>query len=241
MATYRVLIADHSEEFAADLADSLNDICHVTTCTNGDDALALLRKERFHLLILDIALPQLDGITLLEIARNEEVFCQTLALTVHKSSYILSRLSVLGVSYLMCKPCRISAVKKRALDLLQESNAQYSNHQDHRKAVTELLIQLGMSPQRRGYDCTREAVLCLLEDRRLSMTKELYPNVAERCSGNAKQVEKAIRDAVEKAWQHRDETVWPSYFRPCADGTISKPSNAIFLGRVAEAVYLADP
>jgi two-component system response regulator (stage 0 sporulation protein A) len=231
----RILIADYTDEFSSALHDVLKDHCQVTACSNGAEALELLRHQDFRLLIADPMLPELDGITLMECALREGVLPKVLVVTVHRSPYIISRLNRLGVSYIMSKPCRIQAVAERALDLMEDPE---EIRKDARDTVTRLLISLGMSSKQRGYACIREAVLYLLEDRQQSMTKELYPAVADRCSGNANQVEKAIRDTIYKAWKLQDREIWPLYFRPCADGTIPKPSNAEFLTRLAEAVLL---
>lgn len=237
MNTGKLLIADASEEFTAVLTEALKNRCQVLVCSDGEDALRLLRSERPQVLITDTMLPGLDGITMLQTAFRENILPHVLAITTHRSAYILNALQQLGVSYVMCKPCKTSAVAERAMDLMTRSGSA-ALQGDLRSTVTQTLLALRMSPKQRGYDCTREALLCLLNDRRLSMTKELYPAVAERCSGNAKQVEKAIRDAITQAWKTRDPEVWPRYFRPCADGTIPKPTNAEFLARVVEGISL---
>jgi len=237
MNTGKLLIADASEEFTVELTEALKNHCHVLVCSDGENALRLLRSERPQVLITDTMLPGLDGITMLQTALREKILPQVLAITTHRSTYILNALQQLGVSYVMCKPCKTSAVAERAIDLMEQAGSS-AFQGDLRCTVTQTLLALRMSPKQRGYDCTREALLCLVNDRRLSMTKELYPAVAERCSGNAKQVEKAIRDAITQAWKTQDREVWLRYFKPCADGTIPKPSNAAFLTRMAEEICL---
>lgn len=236
MKTRKLLIADSSEEFAEALECALVNTCQVIRCESGLKALELLRTEKPQVLVVDTMLPELDGITLLQSAAREGLLLQVLAVTRYTSPYIINTLQRMGISYLMSKPCRVSAVAARVTDLLELAAAPAEVCQDSRRAVTEILISLGISTKHRGYECTREAVLCLLERRCLSMTKELYPAVAEICDGSAKQVEKAIRDAIASAWKVQDAQIWHRYFRPCADGTVPKPSNAVFLTRIAESL-----
>ena len=233
MKTQKLLIADTSEEFAQALEIAMRDTCQVIRCASGLTALELLRTERPQVLVVDTMLPELDGITLLQTAARENLLPQVLTVSRYTSDYIEGALQRMGISYFMFKPCRISAVAERVMDLLELSEAPAP---DLQSAATELLLTLGVSTKHRGYDCTREAVLCLVRDRTMPMTKELYPQVAERCHGNPKQVEKSIRDAIVSAWKRKDPTVWHQYFRPCADGTVPKPSNMAFLTRIAESL-----
>lgn len=238
MEMRKILIADNSEDFATVLADALRGHCFVRTCTSGTQALEQLRKFRPDVLVMDVMLPELDGISLLQIAQDEELMTNVLALTRSAAPYITEALDRLGVGYIMLKPCKTEAVVQRVLDLSQQIRPHAVCLPDLRNSVTNLLLSLRVPTKLRGYICTREAVLYLMRDPGMSITKELYPAVAQVCDGNPEQVERAIRGAINAAWRNQDDTVWPQYFQPCADGTIPRPSNAAFLTRLTTKLIL---
>lgn len=238
MEMRKVLIADNSEDFAAELADALRDSCFVRVCTTGTQALEQLRSYQPDVLVMDVMLPELDGISLLQSAREAGVMTNTLALTRSAAPYITESLDRLGVGYIMMKPCRTEAIRSRILDLASQTQPRLVSQPDMRNTVSNLLISLRVPTKLRGYGCTREAVLYLLRDPEMSFTKELYPAVAQTCDGNAVQVERAIRGAIHAAWQNRDDQIWPRYFQPCADGTIPRPTNAAFLTRLVDQLTL---
>lgn len=238
MEMRKVLIADNSEDFAASLGDMLRGTCFVRMCTTGTQALEQLRSYRPDVLVMDVMLPELDGISLLQAAQEEDLMTNVLALTRSSAPYITEALDRLGVGYIMMKPCRTEAVRQRIMDLASQVKPRLVCQPDMRNTVSNLLISLRVPTKLRGYGCTREAVLYLMRDPEMSITKELYPAVAQICDGNAVQVERAIRGAIKAAWINQDSTVWPQYFQPCADGTIPRPTNAAFLTRLADKLTL---
>lgn len=238
MEMRKILIADNSEDFAAMLADALRGTCFVRICSTGTQALEQLRSYQPDVMVMDVMLPELDGISLLQAARDEGIMTNVLALTRSTAPYIPEALDRLGVAYIMMKPCKTEAVRERIVDLANQGRSRLVCQPDMRNTVSNLLISLRVPTKLRGYGCAREAVLCLMRDPEMSITKEVYPTVAQICDGSAVQVERAIRGAIQAAWINQDDTVWPQYFQPCADGTIPRPTNAAFLTRLADQLSL---
>ena len=238
MEMRRILIADHSEDFASELADLLRDVCLVRTVHTGPQALEQLRSFRPDVMVMDVMLPELDGISLLQTAQQEDIMTNVLALTRSAAAYITEALDRLAVCYIMMKPCGTDAVKDRVLDLACNIKPSLQCRLDVRNTVSNLLADLRVPTHLKGYICTREAVLYLMQDPEMAITKEVYPAVAQLFRGNPKQVERAIRGAINAAWINRDDEVWPKYFKPCADGTIPRPTNGVFLSRLADKLVL---
>lgn len=238
MEMRKILIADESEEFAAALCEELRGICCVRACREGHQALDMLRSFEPDLLVLDLMLPGLDGISLLQMAARDGLSVNVLATTSFVSPYVTDAVQRLGVSYLMLKPCALDAVLARIDDLVACAPMPVVSAPDTRNTVSNILITLRIPTKLRGYACAREAVLCLMRDPGMSITKELYPMVASRCDGTPVQVERAIRGAIQAAWSSRDETVWRRYFQPGPDGTVQRPSNAGFLSRIADLLLM---
>ena len=241
MAQRTLLIADKSEEFRYALAAVLREEFQIRHCGTGPEALEALRSFRPDVLVLELTLPGLDGISLLHAAAEEGLCPAVLATVPFSSPYISEAAELLGISYLMTKPCHILATAQRIRELQLPIHSPNSTAADPRKAVSQMLLSLGFSTKLRGYTYARESILLLWKNPDQSMTKELYPAIAHLCGTNSKQVEHCIRTAIEKAWLRRDNRIWQHYFLPSPDGTISKPSNAVFLSRLANSLNLQQP
>jgi len=238
MDTRKLLIADGSEEFRSALAQILQRSYHVRVCAEGPETLAALRSFRPDLLILDLMLPRLDGISLLHAALAENICPVVLATCRFMTEYISDSMEKLGISYVMIKPCDLQAMSDRIQDLTQRIHPVSVSRPDPRVTVTNTLTALGLPANLRGYSYLREAVLLMARDPSQTITKELYPAVGAIFECSPGQVERCIRSAILRGWQLRDERVWQQYFPPNAAGTISRPSNAQFICRLADKLLL---
>lgn len=235
----KLLIADGTEEFRLALADMLRGAYLIKTCRDGKEALNLLRSFRPDVMVLDLMMAELDGISLLQEASQLDIRPVVLATTKFSNDYILESAGRLGVAYVMLKPCDTGAVVARLSDLTERLEPPAVTQPDIRTSVTNLLLSLGVPTKLRGYACLREALLVAMRDPGQSVTKELYPAVAEICGGNAFQVERSIRSAIHTAWDRRDERVWRLYFQPGPDGSVPRPTNAAFISRLADRLLLS--
>lgn len=238
MGARKLLIADGNEEFRNELAELLHGAYHVRLCDEGKEALSLLHSFHPDILVLDLMLPGLDGISLLHAAAQDQI-CPIVLATVHFiTDYISESVDRLGISYVMVKPCDIRATADRIQDLTQRIHQPQITHPNPRTQVSNLLIALGILTKLRGYAYLREAILMIAQDPDQPITKVLYPAVGKICGSTKGQVERSIRSAIEKAWLNRDDRVWQMYFPPGSDGIIPKPSNAVFISRIAESLSL---
>ena len=237
MQMQSLLIADGSEAFTNKLTELLRGSYHIRVCHDGQTTLAQLRERTPDLMILDLLLPELDGISLLHAAAAEGIAPHVLGLTRFSSDYVMESAERLGVSYLMMKPCEPEFVCSRLKDLSRYTRPDPLVQPDVRAMVSNVLLDLRIPTKLRGYVCAREAVLYLMRSPGMSVTKELYPAVAALCDGTPAQVERAIRGAIQAGWSVGSE-YWDRYFIRHADGTIRKPSNAEFLSRIADALSL---
>lgn len=232
----KVLIADGSEEFLHALTEALRGIYHVKSCRSGNDALELIMNFNPDILILDLMLPGMDGLSLLQYIETLGKQMHILATTRFLSNYVVEAVARLGVGYLMMKPCDVQAVVSRIADIAGSQEVPLVTEPAPRTAVSNMLLALNIATKRRGYNCLREAVLLMAEKPGQSITKELYPAVGALCGASRDQVERVIRTAIDAAWQQRDETIWRLYFPPKADGAIHRPSNATFICRLADCL-----
>lgn len=233
MKKAKLLIADASAEFRQDVEQALWGTYQVHQASDGQQALQLLQSIRPDVLVLDMMLPGLDGISLLQKAVQQELRPTVLATTHMLNSYILQMLERFGVGYVMLKPCDAEAVAERVEDLTQSLQAPVLLSPDKRTQVSNLLRQLGVPVKLKGYGYLREAVELYADDPEQSITKELYCKVAQRCNATTVQVERSVRTAIETAWLHRDRPVWRRYF---TGGDIARPTNGEFVAQLADCL-----
>lgn len=240
METRKLLIADGGEEFCQALKETLQGTYQVRTCRDGKEALSLLRSYKPDILVLDLMLPELDGISLLQNAMQDQACPVVLATSRFINDYVLEAAGKLGVSYLIRKPCDIRATAARILDLSQSFCCSPIFQPDPRSHVSDLLMRLGVPPKRAGYRYLREAIPIMARNPHLSITKELYPAVAALCQSDGNNVEHSIRSAIHTAWERRDDRLWRLYFPPDPSGHIPRPTNAGFILRLADSLDLRE-
>lgn len=235
----KLLIADGMEEFRLALADALRGAYTVRTCQEGLETLHTLQSFKPDVVVLDMMMPGMDGITLLQEMTQMGLRPVVLATTRFANDYVLERAAQMGVGFVMVKPCDIKATVSHITDLTQRVTPPVMLLPEPSAAVSNLLLTLGVPTKLRGYACLREALLAAMRNPGQSVTKELYPAVATACDGTAGQVERAIRGAINAAWENRDEQIWRLYFLPGPDGKIPRPTNMEFISRLAERLILS--
>lgn len=238
MDMLKLLIADGTEEFRLALADTLRGAYYIRTAREGKETLEMLHSFCPDVLVLDMMLPGLDGISLLQAAAAAGLQPMVLATTRYVSDYVLEAAGQLGVGYVMVKPCDVKATVARIADLSQRLHRPMISQPDSRTTVSNLLLALGIPTKLRGYGYLREAILLAAANPGQSITKELYPAVGVLCESTSVHVERSIRSAIHTAWERRDERIWQMYFQPGPEGRISRPTNAAFISRLADGMSL---
>lgn len=249
MQPRKLLIAESSEEYRVALAEALTGEYHVRTCSDGIQTQQLLRSFQPDVLVLDLMLSGLDGITLLQMAREDGPLPAVLAQSRYLSDYVLEALGEMGIEYVMTKPCTLRAAVTRIRDMdrrechrsgLPPRKPEEVIGPDPRVTVTNILLSLGFKANHDGCKYIREAVLMLLKTPDQRMTKELYPAVAEifGCSGD--NVERSGRSAVKYAFLNGDPQIWRLYFRPDKNGVLRRPTNGVLIARIAAVLREAE-
>lgn len=232
----KLLIADTGEEFAAALREALQAHYCVEVCRDGATAFDLLKTFCPDVLILDLLLPGIDGITLLRKPEIADSGMTVMVVTSYAGNHMTDVLERLNVGYVMLKPCAVDAVVQRLADLMLESMPAADADRPLQRSVEEMLHRLSVPVHQRGYACLREVLMEELRNPGQQVTKTLYPAVAKKCNGSLKQVERAIRCVILKAWAQRDEAVWQELF-PAKRGVPAEcPTNKAFIAAVADRI-----
>lgn len=230
----KLLIAESSDAFRTALEDALRGKYEIKSCSEGKSASALLAQFQPDVVILDIMLPELDGITLLERAIHDSLRPAVLATTRYVNPYVVEMLTRMAVSYVMVEPCDIDAVVVRLQDIAQQITPSFSA-EEKQTIAARLLQDLGFSNKLDGFYALKVAIPLFAADPKQRLSKELYPEVASilgNCS--AAQVEHAIRTAVKAAWNSHDAECWDSVFPGNTTRVKERPSNRCFIAALSE-------
>lgn len=234
MDQYTVVIADSSEDFRQALQSLLEPFCRVICCENGMEAAVKLSGQHPQVLVLDLMLPMLDGLTLLRLMEAAGYRPGILATSSYISPYILKTAEELGIKYLLEKPCDLKKTAELIWKLLQDQMGEASS--DRYGQISGLLLQLGFSAKLRGYAYLREAVLMCGDNPGCSIFKAVYPGVAAAFGVTAEDVEHSIRSAAMDAWEHRPAGLWEFYFGDASEGGLVRPANAAMIMGLAKSL-----
>lgn len=155
-----------------------------------------LGNKNRKIIILDLMLTELDGVSLLHEIRDAGIYPMVLAVTRFYNDYIQETAQDLGIGYIIRKPCDPAAVAGRLRDLTNRIKPKAVRPVDPRNYVMEQTRMLMFSPRHQGTKFIQEAILIVLEEPGISLTKELYPRLGHRFGGTALQVEHSLRTAI---------------------------------------------
>lgn len=242
----KVVVVDDNEAVLSSVKKYFNNselINIVGTFNNGKVALDYLinNSSEYDLAILDILLPQIDGIKILQEMKNNNINKKTMILSSFKDDYTIRRLQSYGVSYYMLKPIDLDILNGRILDLFDEAEkVKYSNDSTIEIEVSSMLHNLGIPSHVKGYKYIREGIMLLYssEDSMHLITKEIYPEIALKFNTTSSRVERAIRHAIEISWIRGDLKLMENIFGNSIDFERSRPTNSEFLTTIADRLKL---
>ena len=243
-----VLIADNSEEFCSVLRSALQQsqgFGVVGTASDGEQVLRILAERKVDVLVLDMMLPKKDGIGVLKAIAAMDRKPVTLATSGFITEYVASAAASLGVRYLMLKPCDIDAVVERLEEIRFSSESRQTNIRrmegsNIETMVTNIIHEIGVPAHIKGYQYLREAIIIAVKDMDVinAITKVLYPQVAKTFGTTPSRVERAIRHAIEVAWDRGDVEVLNGFFGYTVSNIKGKPTNSEFISMIADRIRL---
>ena len=227
-----VLIADSSEEFCAGLTAALQRTERfqvVGTANDGEQAIRLIGERKPDVLVLDLMLSKQDGISVLKAISGMD-----------------RKPATLGVQYMMLKPCDMPAMVERMEEMirggesLRTSAPRRADKNSIESMVTNIIHEIGVPAHIKGYQYLREAIMIAVNDMDVinAITKVLYPQVAKTFQTTPSRVERAIRHAIEVAWDRGDLDTLQSFFGYTVSNTKGKPTNSEFIALIADRLQL---
>ena len=264
-----VLIADDNQEFSTTLATYLKnqeDMVVVGRAKDGNEALDMVSSLMPDVLLLDVIMPHLDGIGVLEqmnmIKLNKKPIC--IMLSAVGQDKVTRRAIELGAEYYVVKPFDIDLLITRIRELknykpssqnnnfisreIGTSKQQYidipsnsSNREDNIEAlVTNVIHEVGVPAHIKGYQYLREAIIMVINDIDVinQITKCLYPQIANKFHTTPSRVERAIRHAIEVAWGRGEQKTVENIFGYTISAAKGKPTNSEFIAMISDKLRL---
>ena len=250
----RILIADENVTSRVQLKEALlrAGYRHIEEATGGDEALSKIDRLHPDIAIIDIWLAQLDGIGVIRASRNLDyrsdkppIFIMTSPVA-NQNMFIQA--SGAGAALCLIKPIRMDSLLEHMDELLTlhstpaalGTGSPMGDPDDIETQVTQIIHQIGVPAHIKGYQYLRTAILLTVKDSDIinSVTKVLYPSVAKKYSTTTSRVERAIRHAIEVAWDRGDVDTLNAYFGYTIQNNRGKPTNSEFIAMIADNLRL---
>ena len=252
--TKRILIADESADQRRALRENLHKAGYqnIEEATNGEEALVKIDRTLPDVVIVDLWLSRIDGIGVIRNAKGlhfpagePPIFIRVSLIS---NQNIFVEATNAGADYCFLKPydCQALIAEIEAIDKRRRtpgtSSAATEREDDHEieTQVTKIIHQIGIPAHIKGYQYLRTAIMMTINDNEIinSVTKVLYPSVAKRYQTTTSRVERAIRHAIEVAWDRGDVDTLNSYFGYTIQNTRGKPTNSEFIAMIADNLRL---
>ncbi|MFZ5591585.1 MAG: sporulation transcription factor Spo0A [Bacillota bacterium] len=248
----KLLIADDNKDLCEVLREFINqqeDFVLAGIAHNGLDVLEQIARTSPDVVVLDVIMPHLDGIGVLERLNNFSPRPKVILLTAFGQETLTQRAVQLGADYYLLKPFDFSVLASRIRQLAEVSSgmlpATYVNPAPSRPknldvAVTNIIHEMGVPAHIKGYHYLRDAILMVVNQVSLlgAITKELYPSIAEKYKTTPSRVERAIRHAIELAWDRGNVEMMNKYFGYTINLERGKPTNSEFIAMVADKLRI---
>lgn len=250
----KILVADESPMTRTAIREGLSrgGYRFIEEATNGEDLFSKITHNKPDLVVMDIWLSKLDGIGVLRQVRatlkspsEKPLFIVTSSVS---SQSIFLQATEAGADLCLLKPLNLSSLCDHIQSLLQHRGTSLSGlglpgetkEPDMETQVTQIIHQIGVPAHIKGYQYLRTAIMLTIKDSDIinSVTKILYPSVAKKYATTTSRVERAIRHAIEVAWDRGDVDTLNSYFGYTIQQGRGKPTNSEFIAMIADNLRL---
>ena len=262
----RVLIADDNQDFSRTLSSYINnqdDMEVISIAKDGNEAVEMIAKNNPDIVLLDVIMPHLDGLGVLEKVNEMETSKKPVCIMLSAvgQDKITQKAISLGAEYYVVKPFDIELLIKRIKEIKYHQPNQTSNYfitreikpqyielsMDQSKKeenlealVTNIIHEVGVPAHIKGYQYLREAIMMVVNDIDVinQITKSLYPKIAAKYNTTPSRVERAIRHAIEVAWGRGQQEAVESIFGYTISASKGKPTNSEFIAMIADKLRL---
>ena len=249
MNNIKVLVVDDNQELVSEIKEYFSDHANINVSLeayDGEIALKLIKeyKSDYDVVILDLIMPNKDGISVLEDMKELSLNKKVIVLTSYNASDVIRKVAEFGINYFILKPFELKELEKRIIECVEKDNYDHKSidiyHNNLQISITKILHELGIPSHIKGYQYIREGISILYEHPEVvgGITKELYPDIASKFDTTVSRVERAIRHAIEVSWNRGNWDLMEEIFGHSVDIDKAKPTNSEFIVTVADKLRL---
>ena len=225
---------------------SSNDVEVVLEAYDGEQGIKMIEsnQDKYDLIVLDLIMPKKDGMYVLEEMKKRNINKKVIVATSYNASDVIREVSEYGVSYFILKPFELVDLEKRIVEAGRKNDKQTKNidfyHNNLQISITKILHELGIPSHIKGYQYIREGIGIIYEHPETigGITKELYPELAEKFDTTVSRVDRAIRHAIEVSWNRGNWELMEEIFGHSVDIDKAKPTNSEFIVTIADKLSL---
>jgi two-component system response regulator (stage 0 sporulation protein A) len=242
-----IIMADENKETLERLTNDIHDekFNIVAVANDGVTLFDLIKQHNPDVVIMDLVLPQMDGFAVMEKLREENINTNIIIHTQLSLSGFINKAMNLGAKYYAIKPFSTKILMERIEDVFNSQNLHSTingntNTSKMEEKITNIFITVGIPAHIKGYQFLREAIKLAIANPEIinSITKRLYPTIAEKYSTSASKVERAIRHAIEVAWNRGKIENINNVFGLKVYSSNEKPTNGEFIALVADKMLI---
>ena len=211
---------------------------------NGLEGMEIIKNktDEFDIILLDLIMPKKDGLYVLEEMKNNNIDKKVIVETSYNASEAIREVAEYDVNYFILKPFDLEDLEKKIYDAFKKKSDKSIDfyNSNLQVSISKLLHDLGIPSHIKGYQFLRDAVNMLFEDPNMigGITKELYPELANKYNTTVSRVERSIRHAVEVSWNRGDIDLMEKIFGHSVDIDRAKPTNSEFIVTIADKLRL---
>jgi len=254
MESISVLIVDDNRELVQmmkDYFEQVPDIEIIGVAFDGNDCLNKLESLEPDVIILDIIMPHMDGLTVLSHINEKGITAEVIMLTAFGQEEITRKAVQMGASYFMLKPFDMDILANEIRQVVKKDERMIPSIPKRREEtttpvrdldaeITDIIHEIGVPAHIKGYMYLRKGISMVYHDIELlgSITKVLYPDIAKHYNTTASRVERAIRHAIEVAWTRGNIDAISALFGYTINVSKAKPTNSEFIAMIADKLRL---
>ena len=248
---FKLLIAEDREKFTRERMEVFESYGFNVRFSHkdGDCVIDMVKEYNPDAVIMDLFMPSVDAIGVMRHLRGEGKECIFVVLSNFDNAILEKEVLNAGASYFALKPFNSKNLAERLYDIVSGSSSSgnvlkkikpVEKNTNVEITVTEILHQIGVPAHIKGYHYLREAIIMSINTPEIinAVTKQLYPAVAKKYSTTSSRVERAVRHAIEVAWDRGDVEILNSYFGYTIHTGRGKPTNSEFIAMISDKLRL---
>ena len=258
----RILIADDNLDFVSTLItyfDTQNDVEVISIAKDGQEAYDKILSAKPDVALIDVIMPHLDGLGVIEkLSESRQPMPICIMLSAVGQDSVTAQAINLGAQYYILKPFEMNVLMKRIRELVNkpvpqkmipvkeskpefvEINTEISSEDKLEIKVTNVIHEIGVPAHIKGYQYLRDGIMMVVNNIEIinQITKQLYPDLAKKYKTTPSRVERAIRHAIEVAWNRGQLETVEAIFGYTVNSNKGKPTNSEFIAMIADKLRL---